>query len=118
MKMFKSGYDVVHQREWKSIPEALREETVFFSHIEDEGGKARRVGPNQLTMRHNSASFKRIIGCILRQKIHRILKQRRSWWGKQTVQFPLDKTIVLECLEKIVLLQTSVALDNEGVFIH
>ena len=91
--------DVVYLTEWKSISEGARSvETVYFSHLEDAKGKARRAGAKDLLLSQTSATSRRIVADILRKKIAKLLTKRKNHFGKIQILFPMDKSMVLKAL--------------------
>lgn len=92
--------DVAHASEWKKIPQELRGGVFFFSHLEDENGKIRRVGKGAFQTQANEAVVRRGVGMTIRAYLRTKLKKRGHRAGDIHLSFPFPKDDVVAVLSQ------------------
>ena len=102
---FVEEIDVTHSSEWKKILPGVKKETFFFSHRDDQQGKARMVAADAVELVANEATRTREIGEILAKKVAKSLEKRTTGFQKKTLVFPVGKMQGFEILGKFGLLE-------------
>ena len=93
VNLFQQEIDFVRHSDRKSIPEELQEFVMFFSHIENVNGQARK---GKLHISPNSMSIRREVGTILRRKLAEKMALGRGSFGKIKLTFPFLKDDVIK----------------------
>lgn len=95
---FVDAADIVHASVFKKIPEVMRQNTFFFTHLEDEQHVPRVKGANRFQTLPNLATIKREVGMAIRSHVGRHLRRKGHSRQSLRISFSFQKEQVVEAL--------------------